>query len=82
VKALPEAALTALADLDLWIVDALRWTSHPTHFSVADALHWIERLQPRRAILTNLHADIDYDDIKAKVPTHVDIAYDGMRIDA
>jgi phosphoribosyl 1,2-cyclic phosphate phosphodiesterase len=82
VKALPEAALPALTGLDLWIVDALRWTSHPTHFSVADALGWIERLAPRRAILTNMHADIDYDDIKGKVPANVDIAYDGMRIDA
>jgi phosphoribosyl 1,2-cyclic phosphate phosphodiesterase len=82
VKALPEAALPALAGLDLWIVDALRWTSHPTHFSVADALHWIAELKPRRAVLTNLHADIDYDDIRSKVPANVDIAYDGMRIEA
>jgi phosphoribosyl 1,2-cyclic phosphate phosphodiesterase len=81
VKALPEPALAALKDLDLWIVDALRWSSHPTHFSVADALTWIERLAPRRAILTNLHADIDYDDIKGKVPANVDIAFDGMRLE-
>ncbi|MCZ7656901.1 MAG: MBL fold metallo-hydrolase [Xanthobacteraceae bacterium] len=81
VKALPEDSLPALAGLDLWIVDALRYASHPTHFSVDDALRWIERLAPRRAVLTNMHADIDYDDIKAKVPPHVDVAYDGMRLD-
>ena len=64
--------------LDVWILDALRYRPHPSHFSVADALHWIERLKPRRAVLTNLHADLDYDVLRGKLPVNVVPAFDGM----
>ena len=65
-------------DLDVWIVDALRYRPHPSHFSLDDALRWIERLKPRRAILTNLHADLDYEVLRGKLPANVVPAYDGM----
>ena len=77
---LPAASVAALAGIDTWIVDALRYTPHPSHFSVSDALAWIERIKPRRAILTNMHTDLDYEALRAKLPPHVEPAYDGMRI--
>jgi phosphoribosyl 1,2-cyclic phosphate phosphodiesterase len=80
VSAVPPASLAALAGLDVWIVDALRYRPHPSHFSVADALQWIERLRPRRAILTNLHADLDYEGLRGKLPVHVTPAFDGMTL--
>jgi phosphoribosyl 1,2-cyclic phosphate phosphodiesterase len=66
--------------LAVWIVDAMRITPHPTHFSLSDALTWIDRLKPKRAVLTNLHSDLDYDAVAAMTPAHVEPAYDGMRI--
>jgi phosphoribosyl 1,2-cyclic phosphate phosphodiesterase len=63
------------------VVDALRYTPHPSHFSLADALAWIERLKPRRAILTNLHADLDYETLRKELPPHVVPAYDGIEIE-
>ena len=77
---LPEESLTAFEGLDLWIVDALRHTPHPSHFSLSDALHWIERLAPRRAVLTNMHTDLDYDALSNALPGHVRPGFDGMRI--
>jgi phosphoribosyl 1,2-cyclic phosphate phosphodiesterase len=77
---LPDESLAAFEDLDLWIVDALRHTPHPSHFSLSDALHWIERLAPQRAVLTNMHTDLDYDALSEALPSHVVPAYDGMRI--
>ncbi len=44
-------------------------------------LHWIARLKPRRAILTNLHADLDYDVLRAKLPPNVEPAYDGITVE-
>ena len=79
VVGLDEAAFTALADLDIWIVDALRWKPHPTHAHVDLTLAWIERVKPRRAILTNMHIDLDYEDLKSRLPEHIEPAYDGMR---
>jgi len=78
---LPPASLAALADLDVWIVDALRYKPHPTHLSVDQTLALIEQLQPRRAILTNLHSDLDYDELRKRLPPHVEPAYDGMSIE-
>ncbi len=77
---MPADSIAALAGLDIWIVDALRYTPHPSHFSLNDALEWIERIKPRRAILTNLHSDLDYGVLQASVPPHVVPAYDGMRL--
>lgn len=80
VKDLPDDSVEALRGLHVWIIDALRYTPHPTHFSVSDALAWIERLRPERAILTNLHSDLDYEKLRRELPAHVEPAYDGMRI--
>jgi len=78
LSGMPSASVAALAGLDVWIVDALRYRPHPSHFSLDDALAWIERLKPRRAILTNLHADLDYKAVRKAVPPYVEPAYDGM----
>jgi len=78
VSGVPETSLPALNGLAVWIVDALRYLPHPSHFSVDDALRWIERVKPRRAVLTNLHADLDYEKLRGKLPPHVVPAFDGM----
>jgi phosphoribosyl 1,2-cyclic phosphate phosphodiesterase len=79
---LPEASVPAVSGLDVWIVDALRYHPHPSHFSVADAVRWIDRVQPKRAILTNMHTDLDYETLAVQVPGNVVPAYDGMRFEA
>ncbi len=78
LSGMPAESAAALAGLDIWIVDALRYRPHPSHFSLADALSWIERLKPRRAILTNLHADLDYEVLRKELPPNVEPAFDGM----
>lgn len=79
VVGLPASAFDALADLDVWIVDALRRAPHPTHAHLAMALEWIARVRPRRAILTNMHIDLDYETLRRELPAGVEPAYDGMR---
>ena len=81
IKGVPDTSLPLLADLDLWVVDALRLTPHPSHMNLDEALSWIARVKPRRAILTNLHSDLDYEALRARLPAHVEPAYDGMRFD-
>jgi phosphoribosyl 1,2-cyclic phosphate phosphodiesterase len=80
VNGLPPESEARLQDLDVWIVDALRYTQHPSHWSLGDALAWIERIKPRRAILTNLHTDMDYETLSRSLPPHVVPAYDGMKV--
>ena len=73
-----DAAWPWLQDLDCWIVDALRRTPHPTHAHLDMTLGWIERVRPARAILTNLHVDMDYATVAAETPDHITPAHDGM----
>lgn len=80
VNGLDEAAFAALQGVSVWIVDALRHRPHPTHANVATALEWIERVRPRRAILTNLHVDLDYTALARELPPGVEPAYDGLTV--
>lgn len=80
VSGLDERALPHLKDLDVWIVDALQYREHPSHFNLAQSLAWIETLQPRRAILTHMHTPLDYQTVMDETPDHVTPAHDGMVI--
>jgi phosphoribosyl 1,2-cyclic phosphate phosphodiesterase len=82
VNDIPDESISALENLDLWIIDALRHTRHPSHFSLGEALAWIERLRPKRAVLTNLHTDLDYAALTETLPPHVTPAYDGMVLES
>ncbi|MBE9639715.1 MBL fold metallo-hydrolase [Salipiger mangrovisoli] len=78
VVRIPEAAWAHLRDLDCFIIDALRRKPHPTHAHLDLALEWIARAQPRQAVLTNMHIDLDYATVAAETPDHIHPAYDGM----
>jgi phosphoribosyl 1,2-cyclic phosphate phosphodiesterase len=80
VKALPPRSMAALADLDTLIIDALRYTPHPSHAHLALTLSWIAELKPRRAILTNLHVDLDYQTLVRDLPAGVEPGFDGLEI--
>lgn len=80
VSEIPEAARPALEGLDIFIIDALRRTPHPTHFSLSDALEWIARVGAKQGVLTNMHIDLDHATVEAETPDNVVAAYDGMVI--
>ncbi|SHJ04148.1 phosphoribosyl 1,2-cyclic phosphate phosphodiesterase [Shimia gijangensis] len=69
-----------LQGLDCWVLDTLRRSPHPTHSHFDNSLAWIAQAAPRRAVLTNMHIDLDYDAVEAETPDHISAAYDGMRI--
>ncbi|MDR0807881.1 MAG: MBL fold metallo-hydrolase [Gemmobacter sp.] len=79
--AIPEESWPQLSGLDVWIVDALRRKPHPTHAHLAMSLDWIARAKPQRAVLTNMHLDLDYETLCVELPARVTPAHDGMRIE-
>jgi phosphoribosyl 1,2-cyclic phosphate phosphodiesterase len=79
VVGLPDSAFAALEGVEVWIVDALRETPHPTHAHLERTLEWIEAVRPARAILTNLHVDLDYAALARRLPPGIEPAYDGLR---
>lgn len=77
----PEASKAAISGLDLWILDALRPTPHPSHLSLSESLDLIAQFRPRQAVLTDMHIDLDYARLDAETPSNVTPAFDGMQID-
>ena len=77
----PDESFHLMEGIECWIVDALRYTPHPTHAHVEMALGWLERSGVAHGVLTNLHVDLDYRTLKAELPEGVEPAYDGMRIE-
>jgi len=78
IDGVPDDSLRHLEGLDLWVVDALRRTPHPSHWCLPQTLDWIARLKPKRAVITNLHVDMDFATLVKELPAGVQPAYDGL----
>lgn len=81
VSDFPAGSLPKLAGLDTLVIDCLQYRLHPSHLSLQQATDWIERLQPKRAILTHMHIPLDYETLRRETPEHIEPAYDGMAVD-
>lgn len=77
---IPAGSMDLLRGLDCLVIDALRYKPHPTHYNVEQALEVIAQLQPKRAYLTHLSHDLDYEGANALLPANVELAFDGLRI--
>ncbi|KJZ20471.1 MBL fold metallo-hydrolase [Loktanella sp. S4079] len=80
VSAIPDSSWSYLAGLNYWIIDALRRAPHPSHSHLEQTLNWIAKAQPKHAVLTNMHNDLDYATVADETPGHVVPAYDGLTL--
>lgn len=80
VSDFPPEAVEAIQGARHFVVDALQHRPHPSHFSLAQALEWIERLAVPHAVLTHMHTPLDYNTLRGELPPHIEPAYDGMAI--
>ena len=74
------SSLALLNDVEVLIVDALRYKSHPSHMNLEECLAFIEEVKPGQAILANMHGDIDYQTVSKELPDGVVPGYDGLQI--
>lgn len=74
-------SLKALENLDVLIVDCLREIDHPAHLSLSESLAFIEQINPRRAVLTNMHSDLDYQALLERLPKHIVPGFDGFQLE-
>jgi phosphoribosyl 1,2-cyclic phosphate phosphodiesterase len=81
-SAIPEESWPLVAGVDTLVIDGLRDRKHSTHFTVAEALEAIERIAPRRAYLTHMAHDLGHAVTSARMPEGVELAYDGLVLDA
>jgi len=78
---IPEETCARLRGLELLVIDALRFKKHPTHMTLDESLGYIERLDPRRALLTHISHDIKHAETSQHLPENVEIAYDGLAVE-
>jgi phosphoribosyl 1,2-cyclic phosphate phosphodiesterase len=78
VKHMPEAGFAALAGIDTWVVDCLQEPPNPAHSHLPQTLAWIERVRPRRAVLTHMSHRLEYAALAARLPPGVEPAVDGL----
>jgi phosphoribosyl 1,2-cyclic phosphate phosphodiesterase len=81
VSEIPPASRALLEGLDLLILDALRHKPHHTHFSLEQALAMVEILKPRRALFTHIAHELGHETTNAGLPSHVRLAYDGLKLE-
>lgn len=81
MNGIPESSLPFLANLDILIIDALRWNHHPSHNNVDQALSWIDQIKPRRAYFTHIAHELDHEKTEAGLPPNVRLTYDGLRLE-
>jgi len=77
---IPEASFGVLEGVEYLVLDALRFTPHPTHFNVEQAVEVARRVSPRQTYLTHLCHDLDHETTCQSLPDGIDLAYDGLRI--
>ena len=80
MSAVPDESLELLRNLDVVIVDALRWEAHPSHANVEEAVAWVERIGARRAYFTHMSHELAHAATEATLPAHIRLLYDGQRI--
>jgi len=81
VVELDDDAFAALAGIELWVVDCLRREPHPTHATLGKVLGWVERLRPRRTVLTHMDQSLDYRELSAELPPGIEPGHDGLVIE-
>ena len=79
-KDIPKKNLTLLKKLNILIIDCFRMNEHITHLDLNSTIELIQNLNPKKAILTNMHVDLDYGYLKKKLPKHIIPAYDGLSL--
>jgi phosphoribosyl 1,2-cyclic phosphate phosphodiesterase len=78
---IPEETVPLLEGLDVLVLTALRHKPHPAHSTLEQSVAWVERLKPRRAYFTHIAHELGHEETNATLPSHVRLAYDGLKVE-
>ena len=79
---IPREAADGLRNLDVLVLDCLRFKEHPTHLWVDKALAYVDELKPKRTFFTHIAHDIKHERDSARLPAGVEFAYDGLVVES
>ena len=78
---IPDSSWPLLTGVKTLVIDALRERPHPTHLSIDQALAVVDRMKPERALFTHMCHDLPHAATCARLPSGVQLAYDGLAFD-
>ena len=78
VNFIPEESFRKLQGIEYLVLDALRYKSHPTHFTLSEAVQAAQRLSARKTYLVHMCHDVEHDEGNEFLPESVALAYDGL----
>ncbi|MFP4687403.1 MAG: MBL fold metallo-hydrolase, partial [bacterium] len=81
VSEIPPATMEKLKNLEILVLEALRFKEHYTHFNLKTALKTARKLEAGTTYLTHCSHDIDYNTVSNKLPEDVFLAYDGLKLE-
>lgn len=82
VSAVPEASLMLLDDLDVLVLDALRWEAHETHLSIPEAVALAEQIGARETVFVHMTHTVGHAETDARLPERMHLAHDGLVLTA
>ena len=79
-SSIPDSTLNLIKDINVLIIDALRYKPHSTHMNIREAVNLIQTLDVNQAYLTHLSHDIEHEQTNSELPDNIQLAYDGLKI--
>lgn len=80
IREYPETIFDDLAGVKELVLTALRFEPTPMHFSIDEAVAFVERVKPDRAWLSHIAHELDHDQTNAYLPPYIRLAYDGLKL--
>ena len=77
-SSIPDKSMEKLGGLDLLILDSLRFSQHESHLSVDQAIEIVDKLKPKKTILTHLSSELDYYELLEYLPNNIKPGFDGL----
>lgn len=80
VSDIPASSMSLLKNLDILMLDCLRYTPHYTHINVEQSLAFAGQINALDTYLIHMTHDIDYDKLSTELPDHIHVAFDGLKL--
>ena len=80
-KTIPASSMELLKGVEVLILNALRFKSHPTHLNIEEAIAVVDRIEPRLTYFTHISHDLGlHEDVNTILPAHIRLGYDGLKV--
>ena len=78
---IPKETFKKIKNIDLLIIDALRFEEHPTHMNLEEALEVVKKIKPKKTFFTHISHEMEHEKTNKMLPNNIELAYDGLNLE-